>query len=125
MVPPWVPPPAAPPTPPADGDGTNPPDGADPDGTHAHLVTDPGSLEGHGGSHPHLVHEFVSALFEDRDPFPDSVRSANITCAGLLAHESAINGGARIRLPDFAFRRDVHNWNWNPILGDSPRSVKL
>jgi predicted dehydrogenase len=86
--------------------------GADPDGTHAHLVTDPGSLEGHGGSHPHLVHEFVSALFEDRDPFPDSVRSANITCAGLLAHESAINGGARIRLPDFAFRRDVHNWNW-------------
>ena len=81
---------------------------ADPDGTHAHLVTDPGSLEGHGGSHPHLVHEFVSALFEDRDTFPDSIRSANITCAGLLAHESATNSGARIRLPDFAFRSDVH-----------------
>src|SRR5881296_1028575 len=26
---------------------------------------------GHGGSHPHLVHEFVSALVEDRDPFPN------------------------------------------------------
>jgi hypothetical protein len=82
--------------------------GADPDGTHAHLVTDPGSLEGHDGSHPHLVHEFVPALFEDRDPFPDSVRSAHITCAGLLAHESAMNSGARIRVPDFAFRSDVH-----------------
>ena len=77
--------------------------GADPDGTHAHLVTDPGSLEGHGGSHPHLVHEFVSALIEDRDPFPNAVQSANITCAGILAHELAMNGGVRLRLPDFAF----------------------
>jgi predicted dehydrogenase len=76
--------------------------GADPDGTHAHLVTDPGSLEGHGGSHPHLAHEFVSALIEDRDPFPNAVQSANITCAGILAHESAMKGGIRLRLPDFA-----------------------
>src|ERR1700733_2139371 len=37
-------------------------EGGDPDGTHAHLVADPGSLEGHGGSHPHLVHKFISAL---------------------------------------------------------------
>jgi predicted dehydrogenase len=77
--------------------------GADPDGTHAHLVTDPGSLEGHGGSHPHLVHEFVSALIEDRNPFPNAVQSANTTCAGILAHESAMKGGVRLRLPDFAF----------------------
>ena len=82
--------------------------GADPDGTHTHLVTDPGSLEGHGGSHPHLAHEFVSALIQDRDPFPNAVQSANITCAGILAHESAIKGGVRLRLPDFAFRA-VHS----------------
>jgi hypothetical protein len=67
-------------------------------------VTDPGSLEGHGGSHPHLVHEFVSALVEDRDPFPNAVQSANITCAGILAHQSAMNGGDRIRLPEFALQ---------------------
>jgi predicted dehydrogenase len=78
--------------------------GADPDGTHAHLVADPGSLEGHGGSHPHLVHEFISALLEDRDPFPNAVQAANITCAGILAHESALNGGERLRVPDFALR---------------------
>jgi hypothetical protein len=42
--------------------------GADPDRTHSHLIADRGSLEGHGGSHPHLLHEFVSALIEDRDP---------------------------------------------------------
>jgi len=80
--------------------------GADPDGTHAHLVADPGSLEGHGGSHPHLAHEFVSALIEERDPFPNAVQSANITCAGILAHESAMKGGVRLRLPDFALATD-------------------
>ena len=75
-------------------------EGADPDGSHAHLVTDPGSLEGHGGSHPHLVHEFVSALLEDRDPFPNAIQAANYTCAGLLAHESALRGGASVSLAD-------------------------
>lgn len=81
-------------------------DGADPDGTHSHLVTDPGSLEGHGGSHPHLVHEFISALLEDRDPFPNAILSANITCAGILSHESALKGGERIPLPDFTLKAE-------------------
>ena len=40
---------------------------------------------GHGGSHPHLVHEFVSALIEDRDPWPNAVTSANWTCVGICA----------------------------------------
>ena len=56
---------------------------------------------GHGGSHPHLVHEFVSALLEDRDPFPNARRSANWTCVGLCAHESALKGGRIVRLPAF------------------------
>ena len=77
--------------------------GADPDGSHSHLITDPGSLEGHGGSHPHLAHEFISALAEDRDPFPNAVQSANWTCTGILAHESALKGGERVFLPEFTF----------------------
>ena len=56
---------------------------------------------GHGGSHPHLVHEFVSALIEDRDPWPNAVESANWTCVGILAHESALKGGEIFRLPEF------------------------
>lgn len=56
---------------------------------------------GHGGSHPHLVHEFVSALLEDRDPWPNAVTSANWTCVGLCAHESAEKGGQVVHLPDF------------------------
>ena len=27
---------------------------------------------GHGGSHPHLVHEFISAIVEGRPPRPDA-----------------------------------------------------
>ena len=39
---------------------------------------------------------------DNRDPFPNAVQSANITCAGILAHQSAMKGGDRRRLPDFA-----------------------
>lgn len=56
---------------------------------------------GHGGSHPHLVNEMVSALVEDRDPWPNAVTSANWTCVGICAHESTMKGGEIVRLPDF------------------------
>ena len=56
---------------------------------------------GHGGSHPHLVHEMVSALIEDRDPLPGAKTSANWTCVGLCAHQSAMKGGEIVRLPEF------------------------
>jgi hypothetical protein len=62
---------------------------------------------GHGGSHPHLVHEFVSALTETREPFPNARRSANWTCVGLCAHESALKGGELVRLPDFTLRPEA------------------
>lgn len=66
---------------------------------HQHLSFTQGA--GHGGSHPHLVHEFVSALVEKRSAFPNARQSANITCVGILAHESALKGGELIKLPDF------------------------
>ena len=56
---------------------------------------------GHGGSHPHLAHEFVSALIENREPFPNARQSANWTCVGLCAHQSALKGGAICKLPSF------------------------
>ncbi len=60
---------------------------------------------GHGGSHPHLVHEFISALVEGRQPYPNAPQSANMTCVGILAHESAMKGGEIISLPDFTFSK--------------------
>jgi predicted dehydrogenase len=64
-----------------------------------HLSFTQGS--GHGGSHPHLAHEFAMALVEKRDPFPNAKQSANWTCVGLCAHESALKGGAIVKLPAF------------------------
>ncbi len=66
---------------------------------HAHLSFTQGA--GHGGSHPHMVHEFISAIQEDRPPFPDARRSANWTCVGLCAHQSALKGGRLVKLPAF------------------------
>ena len=57
---------------------------------------------GHGGSHPHLAHEFVTALVEGRDAFPNAVQSANWTCVGLVAHQSALKGGELMKLPEFS-----------------------
>ncbi|MFV0446233.1 MAG: Gfo/Idh/MocA family protein [Planctomycetaceae bacterium] len=59
---------------------------------------------GHGGSHPHLVHEFLSALMENRDPWPNAVQSANWTCVGICAHQSAEKGGALVKLPAFTLK---------------------
>jgi predicted dehydrogenase len=71
-------------------------------GEHAHLSFIQGA--GHGGSHPHLVHEFLSALTENRDPYPNAVQSANWTCVGLCAHQSALKGGEIVHLPKFTLQ---------------------
>mgnify|MGYP000229845356 CR=1 FL=1 len=68
-------------------------------GDHQHLSFIQGA--GHGGSHPHLVHQFLNALVTKQPPYPDAVQSANITCVGILAHESALKGGEIIYLPEF------------------------
>lgn len=59
---------------------------------------------GHGGSHPHLVHQFVKMLQTGEDSYPNAVESANITCTGILAHESALKGGEIIHLPEWSLR---------------------
>ncbi len=57
---------------------------------------------GHGGSHPHLAYEFVKAILEGRDSAVDAVKAANITSAGLCAHESAMKNGEEVKIPDFS-----------------------
>ena len=60
-----------------------------------------GSGGGHHGSHPHLVHEFVMSIIEERKPYIDEVLGANITAAGLCAHISAMKDGEFIEVPEF------------------------
>jgi hypothetical protein len=58
-----------------------------------------GAGAGHHGSHPHLVHEFLSSIAENRKPWIDEVMGANITAAGICAHESAMKNGEPIIVP--------------------------
>ncbi len=69
------------------------------DDDNRHLSFTQGS--GHGGSHPHLAHEFVRCIVEDRPAAIDELTAANWTAVGLCAHQSALAGGARVTLPDF------------------------
>lgn len=55
----------------------------------------------HGGSHPWLVHEFVSSIVEGRAPAIDARRSAAWTAPGICAHESALAGGVPVDVPQF------------------------
>jgi predicted dehydrogenase len=70
-------------------------------GKKTHLSFTQGA--GHGGSHPHLANEFLMALVKKRQPFPNAKQSANWTCVGLCAHQSALKGGAIVKLPSFTY----------------------
>jgi hypothetical protein len=56
---------------------------------------------GHGGSHPHLAHAFLSAVLGERPALPDAPTSANWTAVGICAHMSAMKGGEKIKIPEF------------------------
>ena len=69
------------------------------DDENTHLSFSQGG--GHGGSHPHLVHELLDAIVNNREAYPNARQGANITCSGILAHESALNDGKKIMLPEW------------------------
>jgi predicted dehydrogenase len=60
---------------------------------------DPG---GHGGSHGHLMNEFVTAILEDRKPLVDIIQALNMTVPGVIAHQSALKDGETLKVPQFA-----------------------
>lgn len=60
-----------------------------------------GAGGGHHGSHAHLVNEFVRSIVEGRAPWIDEAMGANITAAGLCAHESAMRDGEAVIVPNF------------------------
>ncbi len=55
----------------------------------------------HHGAHPHLVHEFLRSCLVERTPQIDEYMGANITAAGICAHESAMRNGEPVQIPDF------------------------
>ena len=56
---------------------------------------------GHGGSHGHLMDEFVTAILEDRKPLVDIAQALNMTVAGIVAHQSALKNGELMKIPQY------------------------
>lgn len=57
--------------------------------------------EGHGGSHPYLVHEFVDAVANNRQPAINIWEAARYMAMGVMAHKSALKDGERLDVPDW------------------------
>ena len=76
--------------------------------TQKHTILDPNNPHqsikqggGHHGSHPHMIHEFVRSIIEEREPAVGAALAANWTAAGICAHESALQNGAAVEIPSF------------------------
>jgi len=56
---------------------------------------------GHDGSHTFLTHEFIDALVNERPPAIGLRESLNMTAPGIVAHQSALQGGKQMKIPLF------------------------
>jgi hypothetical protein len=62
----------------------------------------PGMSEGgHGGSHGPLANEFVTAILQDRQPAVSIYEALAMTVPGIIAHQSALKDGERLKVPQF------------------------
>ncbi len=57
---------------------------------------------GHGGSHGYLTNEFIEAILLNRKPLVDVAQALAMTVSGIVAHQSALEGGALMKIPQFA-----------------------
>ncbi len=56
---------------------------------------------GHGGSHPYLVHEFVDAVANNRQPAINIWEASRYMVMGAMAHKSALKNGETLQVPDW------------------------
>ena len=59
------------------------------------------SSSGHHGSHPYLVHDFVSAVVEGKIPYVNVWEAVRHCVPGLVAIASAKRGGELMKVPDY------------------------
>ncbi len=57
---------------------------------------------GHGGSHGYLMNEFVTAILQNRQPLVDITMALNMTVPGIVAHQSALKDGERLKIPQYS-----------------------
>ena len=56
---------------------------------------------GHEGSHCFITHEFIDAVLKGRKPAVDVYAAIACTAPGIVGHQSALNGGEQMKIPQF------------------------
>lgn len=56
---------------------------------------------GHEGSHTFITHEFVDAVINQRRPAVNVDEAIAYTAPGIVAHQSALKDGERLKIPNF------------------------
>lgn len=77
------------------------------DKSEAELLSIDFQPQGHGGSHPYLVHEFVDAVANCRVPAINIWEAARYMAMGVAAHQSAIKDGETVKVPDWGDAPDA------------------
>lgn len=54
---------------------------------------------GHEGSHTFITHEFIDAVLRSRAPAVNIDEAIAYTAPGIVAHQSALKGGERLKIP--------------------------
>lgn len=69
---------------------------------HMEKLPDPLRVRtGHGNSHTFLTYEFVRSIIEDRQPAVNAWEAVAYTLPGIMAHQSALEGGATKKIRDY------------------------
>jgi predicted dehydrogenase len=55
----------------------------------------------HDGSHTFLAHEFIQSIVEQRKPAVDVHEAVAYTAPGIVAHQSSLRDGERLKVPAF------------------------
>ncbi len=56
---------------------------------------------GHGGSHTFITHDFIDSIISNREPIVNIREALAYTAPGIIAHQSAMNNGEYLKIPDF------------------------
>ncbi|MDO5309702.1 MAG: Gfo/Idh/MocA family oxidoreductase [Planctomycetia bacterium] len=56
---------------------------------------------GHGGSHGHLMNNFVESILKEENPLVNVAVALNTTMCGVVAHQSALKDGELMKIPQY------------------------
>ena len=76
-----------------------------------------GAPTGHEGSHQFLVDDFVVAVNSETMPPVNAWVAARFTMPGVIAHQSALQGGERLLVPDFGDAPQREQLTLTPVAG--------